>query len=146
MADHVAEQIIQAAKAALTGTSAGANVFDSRLYNLQDSELPALLVDQGDESSEIGGKGNAIELQRTLELLVIAVAKQTIDYRKRVNTLRKEVEQRLAAPAFGALCKYCVPKSLTLELDGEGEQPVARATMKFEVLYYTAANAPDVPH
>ena len=143
MADHVAEQIVAAAKTALTGlTTTGANVFDSRVYPIQDAELPGLLIDQGAEDSKISSMGAARINERLMELVVIAKVKQDASYRTLVNTIRKEVETKLdqgLAPA-----KYVRPKSFEIELSGDGEKPVASGTMTFEVLYYTAQGAPDV--
>ena len=143
MAEHVAEQIVAAAKTALTGlATTGANVFDSRVYPIQDAELPGLLVDQGEESAAISSMGNSRINERLLDLVVIAKVKQNASYRTLVNTIRKEVETKLDlgfAPA-----KYVRPKSFELELSGDAEKPVASGTMIFEVLYYTAQGAPDV--
>ena len=148
MADHVAEQIVQAAVAALTGlVTTGANVFDSRVYPLQHSELPALLIDQESETAGIEGKGSGgIALLRTLTLVVIAKVEQTTSYRRTVNTIRKEVEARLALDvSLAGAAKYLSPTSFELELEGGAEEPVASGTMKFEVIYYTAFPSPDVP-
>jgi len=144
MADHVSEQIVSAAKAALTGlTTTGSNVFDSRVYPVKESDCPCLLVDQGDEESssdELGGFSRT--LQRNLHLLVVAKVVQNTSYRTLVNTIRKEVEVALAAGLVGA--KWVQPLSCVIELDGEAEKPIATATMTFECPYFTALGAPDV--
>jgi hypothetical protein len=145
MTTHVSEQIVAAAALALTGlTTTGANVFDSRVYPVQSAQLPALLVDQGDEASSPGELwGFSRALERTMQLLVVAKVEQNTSYRTLVNTIRKEVEVALAAASLPG-AKWVQPASCLIELAGEGEKPIASATMTFEVMYLAALGAPDV--
>lgn len=147
MADHVAEQIVAAAKTALTGlTTTASRVFDSRVYPVQDADLPCLKIDQGDDEAEITTMHAPPHLERTLELLVIACVKQNTSYRTLVNTIRKEVETVFGTnQTLGGLCHWIEPRRCEIELSGEGEKPVAEATITLSVRYYTALNAPDVP-
>ena len=147
MADHVRKQIRAAAVTALTGlATTGARVFASRVYPLQDADLPGLLVSNSEEAIESASLGGANRyLQRTLTLEVKACVKQVSGYEDLVDQIAKEVETALANNnTLGALCKYIVPRGIETELAGEAEKPVAVATLRFEVLYYTALNAPDV--
>ena len=53
MADHVRMQIRNQAVTQLTGlTTTAARVFDSRVYPLEDANLPALLIYTKSETSE----------------------------------------------------------------------------------------------
>lgn len=142
---HAAEQVVANAKTVLTGlATTGARVYDSQVYPLKDIDLPALKIDQGDESIEPGTVGD--QLDRTMELRVIAVVKQQTSYRTTVNTIRSEVETALAAnQTLAGICHYVRPVSTVLELSGEGELPVCEATMTFSVRYFTNYNAPHVP-
>jgi hypothetical protein len=146
MADHVAEQIVAAAKAALTGlATTGARVFDSRVYPVKETDCPCILIDQGEEqvgAGELYGFSRAVE--RTLQLHVIAKVEQNVDYRKTVNQIRKEVEIALAAAGGIGGAKWVQPSSTLLELSGEGEKPIASGTMTFDVFYITALSTPDV--
>lgn len=144
MADHVSEQIVAAAKAALTSlTTTGARVFDSRVYPVKEGDCPCLLVDQGDESISIDEAwGFSRSMQRNMQLIVVAKVVQNTSYRTLVNTVRKEVEVALAAGLTGA--KWVQPVSCEIELSGDAEKPVASATMTFDCPYYTALGAPDV--
>ena len=149
MANHVAEQIIAAAVSALGSlNTTGSNAFASREYPLQDSELPAILIDHGNEELESVGLGASRVIERTLELVVIAKVKKTSGALARtdLNTIRKEVESALASDnTLGGTCKYVNPRRYEMELDEEGEKSRASGTMFFEVFYATALNAPDVP-
>jgi|SRR5690242_9712376 hypothetical protein len=141
MSDHVSEQLVAAAKLALTGlTTTGANVFDSRVYPVTKADCPCLLVDQGDEQSSVGELfGFSRSIERTMRLLVVAKVVQDTSYRTLVNTIRAEVETALAAlpPA-----KWVLPASCVIELAGDGEQPIASATMTFELPYITVIGSP----
>lgn len=144
MAEHVAEQIIQAGKTALTGlTTTGANVFDSKVYPVQESELPALLIDQGSEDVEVLTLTPPL-YNRRLEVLVYALAKQTSGYRTLMNTIRKEVEAAIGIGTGLGGAKAWVLTGIDADVTGEGDQPIARATIRFEVQYCTAAGAADV--
>ena len=148
MADHVRKQIRAAAVTALSGlTTTGTNVFASRVYPLQDTDLPALRISNPDETIEpasMGGAGRLLE--RTLSLEVQACVKQVSGYEDLVDQIAKEVEIAFANNnTLGALAKWIVPHAIETELTGEGDKPIAIATLRFDVLYYTALNAPDVP-
>ena len=144
MSDHLSEQIVVAAKAALISlATTGARVFDSRVYPVKDTDCPCLLVDQGEESSSFDELGFSRSVKRSMQLLVVAKVEQNTSYRTLVNTIRKEVEVALAAGLAGA--KWVLPASCEIELSGEAEKPIASATMTFDCVYITALGAPDVP-
>lgn len=148
MADHIRKQIRTAAVAALTGlATTGANVFSSRVYPLQDAELPALRISNPAEAIEPASMGGANRyLERSLTLEVQACVKQVTGYEDVVDQIAKEVEVALANNnTLGNLAKWIVPRGIETELTGEGDKPISVATLRFEVLYYTALNAPDVP-
>lgn len=147
MAEHVAEQIVVNAKALLTGlTTTSTRVFDSLVYPVQDGDLPCLKIDQGDENDAVVTMHSPALIERVMELLVVACVKQTTNYRRDANRIRKEVEIAIAgAQTLSGVCKTVIPVSCELELSGDAEKPIAEATMKFAVKYWTAYNAPDVP-
>lgn len=149
MADHVRKQIRAAAVSTLAGlATTGANVFESRPANrpLQGNELPGLLVDLAGEDITRGSMGVRGINERTAVLRVRVVVKEVDSYADTLDQIIKEVEIALAGnQTLGGLCKYVQPVSIDVDLDGETERPVASADMNFEVLYYTALDAPDVP-
>ena len=52
---HVRKQIREAVKTKVTGlTTTGNNVFETRIYNLKPSNLPAIIVSTPDETSFVG--------------------------------------------------------------------------------------------
>jgi hypothetical protein len=146
---HVAESIVLAVKTELTGlTTSGANVFDSRVYDLQDAELPALLIEQGDE--EVEQTNVQGDLERTLTITVAATVKQAAGYRSTLNKMRAEVEAALDAgmapgQPLAGLCQDLVLAGTTMEASGEGEKPAAKAVMTFVATYTTARGYPETP-
>lgn len=144
MANHVKQLIREAAAAALTGlTTSGARVFKSRLTPLAESELPALRITTNDEQvvpASVGGLRD-----RTLELNVECVARQSASLDDLLNTMEKEVEMALAANyTLGGLVKSVELTGSKVEMSAESDMPTGQAIMSFEVNYFTNSDAPDV--
>lgn len=149
MANHVRQQIREAAAAALTGLSTtGARVYQSRVHVLGDADLPCIVITTNDETVERGSIGVQALLRRMLSLQVTAKAKATANLDDTLDTIVKEVETALnasvSANTLGGLAKHVDLSSVVIDMDGEGEKPVGQAVMNFNVYYMTAANAPDI--
>lgn len=145
MANHIRKQIRAAAVTALTGlTTTGSRVYDSRVYPMQDAQLPGLRIDTADEQIAIGSMGVGRLHERSLDLVVQACVKENTTYNDTIDTIIKEVEVAIAANQGIGGAKYVQLKSINVANAGEGEKPVAVATMTFEVFYITALGAPDV--
>jgi hypothetical protein len=148
MADHVRQQIRQAAASVLTGlTSTGPRVFKSRIYALDETELPALRIYTNNEDVEATGNtiGVGAILDRTLNLTVEAVAKANANLDDALDTMTKEVEMALAANyTLNGLVKSVDLTGIDIELSAEAEKPTGQATIKFRVNYFTDAGAPDI--
>lgn len=150
MAEHLRTQITAAAVAALTGlVTTGANVFASRVYQLQEAELPALLVTAAGElvgAKEIGYFPRYYE--RTMNLQVEAVAQLNDGLDETLNRMCKEIEVALAMPCatFAGLVKLITLRAIgDPQFSREGAQPIGSVALTFEVFYMTAENAPDTP-
>lgn len=142
MTDHVRKQIRDAAVTALTGlTTTGTKVYASRVYDMQDSNLPGLRVFTNDEDVEIASLGGSQRLlERNLQLVVEACVKQNDTFDQTLDTIIKEVEVALAGGLTGA--KYVQLQRVEIELSGEAEKPVGVARMTFEAPYITTASDP----
>ncbi len=148
MANHVRQQIRDAAATTLTGlATTTTNVFKSRLNAVPDNKLPALLVDTLEEEGEPSSMAGASRLiHRTLTLQVRAMVKAVSGYQDTLDTICKEVETALGNNnGLTGTCKWVNPVAQKTELEGDGEKPVAVCTLLFSVLYVTALNAPDAP-
>lgn len=147
MANHVRRQIREAIGTAVTGlTTTGTRVFQSRVYPLQDTELPALLVYSQSESILPTTIHGPAVLDRTLRVRVAGIAKATADLDDTLDQIAKEVEVALSGPPAGLLALVRVARltDTEIEMTGTAEQPVGRIELSYELEYFTAENAPDV--
>ena len=68
MANHIRQQIRERVGTTLTGlTTTGSNVFQSRVSNLEESNLPAIIIYTKSEAGELLEMGSTRTLQRNLQ-------------------------------------------------------------------------------
>jgi hypothetical protein len=147
VAAHVRKQIREAVATAVTGlTTTSTRVFQSRVYPLEAADLPCLLIAMQSETVTATEMSCPRALERNLTIDVTAVAKGVADVDDTLDQICKEVEIALAMPcsALNGLSKSIDLTSVEIELDGGSEQPVGKATLRYQVLYFTEENAPDV--
>lgn len=146
MADHVRMQIRNQVVTQLTGlTTTAARVFDSRVYPLEDANLPALLIYTKSETSEPIEIGTNRTSERLLSLNIEAYVKSTTNFEDTLDTICKEVEQAIAAdPTLSGKAKDCYLESTEIEFNAEGEQPLAFCSLTFLTSYYVQEQSPDV--
>lgn len=145
MANHVRQQIREAAATALLGlTTTGSRVFQNRLYTVDAStELPCLLIKTDSESIAAGTIHGVLD--RTMKLTIEGLAAAADNVDDALDTIVKETETRIAQdPRFGNLAISTVLDTIEIDIEAEGERPVGRAIMQFNVNYFTNAGAPDV--
>jgi len=121
MANHIRQQIRERAGTVLTGlTTTGSNVFQTRVYPLENTNLPALVIYTKDE-------------------------KQTSNFDDEIDKICKEVEIAISADTtLNGLAKDCYLQSTSIEYNTEGEQPLSYAVLTFLTNYYVQETAPDV--
>lgn len=151
MALHLRDQIMDALATALTGlTTTGARVYvdrDADTEPLADGELPGLTIVQGDETSEVRTLQTPRVFERLLDVDISAFVKLTTSTaaRKQLNLIDKEVQIAIAANlSLGVGAKYITPVQASFEFAGDGDKPLARARLRYQVMYLFAENAPDV--
>lgn len=146
MANHLRQQIRDAAKTTLTGlTTTTTHVYDSPVDELQDSQLPALRIFTNDEEINTLTLGPSRLNERSLQLVVEACVKKLATYDDQLDTIMKEVEVAIAGNnSLTATCKYVNLKKIEVEMSGDGEKPVAIGRMTFEAFYVAAIGTPDV--
>ena len=143
---HVRQQIREVVTAAVTGLSTtGARVFQSRVYPLEEADLPGLLVYSQSEPAAPATINTPRFLDRTYTLIVQAVAAATLALDDELDAICQEVEAALANPLASllSLARVITLTGTEFDLQGTAEQPVGTATMTFEVAYSTAEGAPD---
>jgi hypothetical protein len=146
MANHLRQQIRERVGTLLTGlTTTGGRVYQSRVYPVAAANLPGLTLYTAEESAEIMTLGSPRRSERTLSLIVEARAKATTNLDDTLDTICKEVEIAMAAdPTLNGLVNDHHLARTSIELAGEGEQPVGVATMEFTIMYDVAESTPDV--
>lgn len=141
---HVRQQIREQFATTVTGLSTtGSNVFQSRVYNLESTNLPGLIVYTKEEASQPIVIGSSRTLERILSLNVEAYVKGTSNSDDTIDTIAKEIETAIAADTtLNSLAKDCFLESTEINYNGEGEQPIAVMTMTYQVMYVTAEDSP----
>ena len=146
MANHIRQQIRERAGSVLTGlTTTGSNVFETRIYPLENTNLPALVIYTKNETSEPLVISTNRVMSRELELIVEIYVKQTSNFDDQVDKICKEVEVAISADTtLNGLAKDCFLQSTEIEYNTEGEQPLSFAVLTFLTIYYVQETAPDV--
>ena len=146
MANHIRQQIRERAGTVLTGlTTTGSNVFETRIYPLSNTTLPALAIYTKNETSEPIVISTNRLMSRELELIVEVYVKQTSNFDDQVDKICKEVEVAISADTtLNGLAKDCFLQSTEIEYNTEGEQPLSYAVLTFLTNYYVQETAPDV--
>lgn len=139
---HVRQQIREEIATTVTGlATTGTNVFQSRVYPLQDSNLPALLVYSTSEDSEADVMGSTLVAQRNLNVLIEGYVKANTDFDDVVDTICAQVEAAMGADrTLNGLAKFSQLVGTEISYNGEGESPVGVVTMTYAVQYRTAVN------
>ena len=138
---HARQQIREAVATLVTGlTTTGSNVFQSRVYRLQASELPALLVYTNSETVERSHMTSG--LVRELTLRVEGIAKALADIDDTLDTIGAEVEAALGGQEPAGV-EDLVLQSADVTINGEGEQQVGAIVMDYLVRYRTNEAAPE---
>ena len=137
MADHKAEQIMDAVKTALTSlTTTGSNVVRGRAFAFAESTTDALSIFMGDDVSvnELMSGTSKEDWKLTFE--VVAHTKNT-DPEQRLNLIKKEVVVALKADyTLGGKAIFITEKSWTKpEIFGDYDTRMGVCVGTFEALY-----------
>lgn len=144
MADHVRKQLREAVATLVTGlTTTGARVYQSRVYPLQTSELPCLVVTTDGDQVENITMNNPAQQQRETRVRIEAYARATATLDDTLDLICKEVEIAIAG-ASTSLVKGLMYNGCQIDIEAIGDQPVGKVSMIFSKDLYTASNAPDV--
>tara|TARA_R110000772_G_scaffold23646_1_gene63136 strand:+ start:8415 stop:8858 length:444 start_codon:yes stop_codon:yes gene_type:complete len=142
---HVKRQIRERAGVTLTGLSlTGSNVFESRLYALNNSDLPSILVSTDTEEVEVVSSGSGVGgdiSRRIVGLNVVIKAKETTDLDDVLDGIQVEIEAAIATDTNNAL-KRAVLTGSDFEQQA-GDKPTGTTTLSYQVEVYTVANDPE---
>lgn len=139
---HVRQQIRDDIVTTLTGlTTTGSNVFRSRIFPLEETNLPALCIYTKSETSEYDTIGLPRSVNRVLDVAVEAYVKGVSNYDNTLDTIAVEVEEAIAADiTLGGLAKDAQITAFEADFAGDGEQPVAVGRFTVTVEYRTVEN------
>lgn len=146
MANHIRQQIREKFGTLLTGlTTTGSNVYQSRVYPLENANLPALIIYTKSEESEPIVIGIDRVMSRVLSVVVEGYTKATSNFDDTIDTISKEVEAAIAADrTLDGLTKDTYLESTEIEFNAEGEKPLGYVSLTFLTNYYVKESAPDV--
>ena len=146
MANHLRQQIRERVATLLTGLSTtGSNVFQSRVYPLQQSSLPGILIYTNEEESEYLSTGDTRLIESRLSLSVEAYCQGTANFDDTIDTISKEVQVAIAGDRFlNGLAKEVMLNSTEISFDGTSEKPIGYISMIYMVDYHFDEDAPDV--
>ena len=142
---HARQQIRNAfATALLNNTDAGANVFNGRVYVLNDVLLPGILVAAREEEID-NEAGEKTSQNRSVSVLVQIQAKEADGVDNVLDALAEEIETLIFAdPGINALGQCLDLTTTEMENNSEAEVEVGISTLTFLVKYITENGKPGV--
>jgi hypothetical protein len=142
---HARSIIRKAFVDALKGkTAAGNKVYDSRLYNMDNTSLPGIIVFSSSENVVTSTISPPRSQERQLKVTVECYAKTGTQVNSVIDDLAAEVEEQIAASKLlPTICKDCRLESTDIQLNSDGDQPVAVASLVFALLYCSREDRPD---
>jgi len=135
---HLRQQIRERVGTTLTGlTTTGSNVFQSRVYPIENTKLPCLLIYTREESSEPLDMSPPRTIEKRLSLVVEGYVKANSNYDDTIDTITKEVEVAMYGDRLiNNLAKDSFLVSTDISFNGEGDNPLGIVVMTFEIPYH----------
>ena len=141
---HLRQSIRERVAADVTSlVTTGANVFQSRIFPVEDSKLPCLLVYTTSEDSEVTEMASPRPMTRILNVVVQGVvgAAQPDDT---LDLISKEVEVALAADVkINSLANNSFLSSTEIDFNADGAKPIGTVVLNYSVEYRNLDNAPE---
>jgi len=114
------------------------NVFTTRVHPLNDTNLPAISVYTGSETSERMNAG-VTDIIRELTLDVDIYVRETSKFDDDVDAIAVQVEDSLGGDlTINGLAKFSVLQSTEIQFDGEADQILGIAKLTYSIRYVTA--------
>ena len=141
---HLRQSIRERVAADVTSlVTTGANVFQSRIFPVEDSSLPCLLVYTTSEESEVTEMASPRPITRMLNVVVQGVvgAAQPDDT---LDLISKEVEVALAGDvSINSLANNSFLSSTEIEFNADGAKPIGTVVLNYSVEYRNLDNNPE---
>ncbi len=141
---HLRQSIRERVAADVTSlVTTGANVFQSRIFPVEESKLPCLLVYTTSEDSEVTEMASPRPITRMLNVVVQGVvsAAQPDDT---LDLISKEVEVALAGDvSINSLANNSFLSSTEIEFNADGAKPIGTVVLNYSVEYRNLDNNPE---
>ena len=141
---HLRQSIRERIATDVTGLSTtGSNVFQSRIYPIEDGSLPCLLVYSTSEDSEPTEMASPRPVTRILNVVVQGVGSAT-QPDDTLDTISKEVEVALAGDiTINSLANNSFLSSTEIEFNADGAKPIGTVMLNYVVEYRNLDNNPE---
>lgn len=141
---HARQQIREAVANLVTGlASTGTNVFQNRVYPLEETNLPCILI--GSSEEVVTEHYDATYQLRELTVTVTGVVKAGADVDDALDDISEQVEIALYGDRqLSGLAKFGGLQESIIEIMGDAELPTGQVEMSFMYLYNTDGQAPGV--
>ena len=141
---HLRQQIRERIGTDVTGLSTtGSNVFQSRIYPVEDGSLPCLLVYSTSEDSEVTEMASPRPITRVLNVVIQGVSGSST-HDDSLDTISKEVEVAMSADiGINSLATDSYLSEVEISYSGEGSVPMGSVRMVFTINYRHPENQPD---
>ena len=141
---HLRQSIRERIATDVTGLSTtGSNVFQSRVYPVEDSSLPCLLVYTTSEESEVTEIASPRPMTRFLNVIVRGVVGATTPD-DTLDDISKEVEVALAGDVtINSLANNSFLSSTSIEFNSDGAKPSGTVMLNYIVEYRNVDNNPE---
>ena len=141
---HLRQSIRERVATDVTGlTTTGSNVFQTRLYPVESTSLPCLLVYTTSEESEVTEMGSPRPMTRSLNVVVQGVVSAT-QPDDTLDLISKEVEVALAGDvSINSLASNSYLSSTEIEINADGSKPVGTVMLNYVVEYRNLDNNPE---
>jgi len=135
---HKRQSIRERVASTLTGlTTTGSNVFQSRVYPIENTKLPCLLIYTREETSEPLVMNPPRTIEKVLSLVVEGYVKANTNFDDTIDTICEEVEEALFTDRLIndlALDSFLV--NTDISYNGEGDNPLGIVVMTFQITYH----------
>jgi len=141
---HLRQSIRERIASDLTGlVTTGTNVFQSRVYPIEDASLPCLLVYSTSEDSEVTEMASPRPMTRILNVVVQGVVSAT-QPDDTLDLISKEVEVALAGDvSINSLANNSFLSSTEIEFNADGAKPIGTVMLNYLVEYRNVDNDPE---
>ena len=142
---HLRQSIRERIATDVTGLSTtGSNVFQSRIYPVEDGSLPCLLVYTTSEESEVTEIASPRPMTRLLNVIEQGVVGTATNPDDTLDTISKEVEVAIAGDVtINNLANNSFLSSTEIEYSAEGAKPIGIVRLNYVVEYRNLDNAPE---